>query len=96
MMANNKTNPAEVLGYFNDLKKARRGAVMNSYNNYMGKGGEQQCGKPGKPRCRKKYGKRGGKLKKALGTLAGAAVAVGAGIAGSKALKAFKNNGGFN
>ena len=94
-MANNKTNPAEVLGYFNDLKQAKRGAMMSSYDNYMKKGGAQQCGKPGKPRCRKKFGKRGGKLKKVLGALAGAAAAVGAGIAGNKALKAFKNNGGF-
>ncbi len=94
-MANNKTNPAEVLGYFNDLKQAKRGAMMSSYDNYMKKGGAQQCGRPGKPRCKKKFGKRGGKLKKVLGAVAGAAAAVGAGIAGSKALKAFKNNGGF-
>jgi len=94
-MANNKTNPAEVLGYFNDLKQAKRGAMMSSYDNYMKKGGAQQCGRPGKPKCKKKFGKRGGKLKKVLGAVAGAAAAVGAGIAGSKALKAFKNNGGF-
>ena len=34
-MANNKTNPPEVLKYFNDLKNARRGAMMKSYGNYM-------------------------------------------------------------
>ena len=34
-MANNKTNPPEVWKYFNDLKNARRGAMMKSYGNYM-------------------------------------------------------------
>lgn len=95
-MANNKANSAKVLGYFNDLKQAKKGAMMSSYNNYMkSTGGEQQCGGPGKPRCRKKYGKRGGKLKKvlkAVGTAAGTAAAT---IGGIKLFKNFKDNGGF-
>ena len=95
-MANNKTNPAEVLGYFNDLKQAKRGAMMSSYDNYMKKGGAQQCGRPGKPKCKKKFGKRGGKLKKALGKVAGAAATVGAGVGGYKLYQKFKDNGGFN
>ncbi len=94
-MANKKTNPAEVLGYFNDLKQARKGAMMSSYGNSMKGGGEQQCGGANKPRCKKKFGKRGGKLKKVLGAVAGAAGAAGAAIVGSKLLKKFKDNGGF-
>ncbi len=94
-MANKKTNPAEVLGYFNDLKQAKRGAMMSSYDNYMKKGGEQQCGGANKPKCKKKFGKRGGKLKKVLKAVGTAAATVGAGIAGSKLLKKFKDNGGF-
>ena len=94
-MANKKTNPAEVLGYFNDLKQARKGTMMKSYGNSMKGGGEQQCGGANKPRCKKKYGKRGGKVKKVLKAIGIAAGAAGAAIAGSKILKKFKDNGGF-
>ncbi len=93
-MANKKTNPAEVLGYFNDLKQAKRGAMMSSYDNYMKGGGEQQCGGAGKPKCKKKFGKRGGGGK-VLKAIAGVGAGIVAGIAGSKILKKFKDNGGF-
>ena len=93
-MGNNKANPAEVLGYFNNLKQAKRGAMMSSYDNYMkSTGGEQQCGGPGKRRCRKKYGKRGGKLKKVLKAIAGVGVGVGGGVLFKKAVDKLNNNG---
>ncbi len=92
----NKTNDAAVLGYFNDIKEAKYGAMMNNYNAplaMMSEGGS--CGPGKKRKCKKKFGKRGGKLKKVLRGAGTAALGIGAGIAGSKALKAFKNNGGF-
>mgnify|MGYP003132771745 CR=1 FL=1 len=95
-MGGNRTNPAKVLGYFNDIKEAKYGAMMNNYNAplaMMSEGGS--CGPGKKRKCKKKFGKRGGKLKKVLRGAGTAALAIGAGIAGSKALKAFKNNGGF-
>ena len=94
-MGNNKVNATEVLKYYNDLKQANKNAMMSSYNNYMKGGGEQQCDKP-KKGCKKTFGKRGGKLKKALGKVAGAAATVGAGIGGYKLYQKFKDNGGFN
>ena len=95
-MGGNRTNPAKVLGYFNDIKEAKYGTMMNNYNAplaMMSEGGS--CGPGKKRKCKKKFGKRGGKLKKVLRGAGTAALAIGAGIAGSKALKAFKNNGGF-
>ena len=95
-MGGNRTNPAKVLGYFNDIKEAKYGAMMNNYNAplaMMSEGGS--CGPGKKRKCKKKFGKRGGKLKKVLRGAGTAALAIGAGIAGHKALKAFKNNGGF-
>ena len=96
-MANKKTNPAEVLKYFNDIKQARKGAMMNNYKS--GGASDADCttvmvnGKP-KKRCKKKFGKRGGggKVLKAIASI-GAGIA--AGFAGKKILKNFKDNGGF-
>ena len=93
-MANKKANAPEVLGYFNDLKQARKGAMMNSYNNYMkSTGGEPHCGGAGKPRCFKKSGSRFGKFiskhgKKIAGVLGAGAVA---GLTAGVIRKAKKN-----
>ena len=92
-MGGDKADSAAVLGYFNDLKQARKGAMMSSYDNYMKTGGAQQCGKPGKPRCFKKSGSRFGKFiskhgKKILGTLGAGAVA---GLTAGAIRKAKKN-----
>ena len=55
-MANKKTNPAEVLGYFNDLKQARKGTMMKSY--MEGGSTEEVCsGWP--PNCFKKFKSKG-------------------------------------
>ena len=57
-MANKKTNPAEVLKYFNDIKQARKGAMMNNYKS--GGASDADCttvmvnGKP-KKKCKKKF-----------------------------------------
>jgi len=96
-MANKKTNPAEVLGYFNDLKQAKRDAMMSSYDNYMKTGGAQQCGRPGKPKCFKKSGSRFGKFiskhgKKIVGILGAGAVAGLTAGAINKAKKNKNNN----
>ena len=96
-MANKKTNPAEVLKYFNGLKQTKRGAMMNSYKS--GGASDADCttvmvnGKP-KKKCKKKYGKRGGGGK-VLKAIAGIGVGIGAAVAGSKLLQKFKDNGGF-
>ena len=96
-MANKKTNPTEVLKYFNDIKQVKRGAMMNSYKS--GGASDTDCitvmvnGKP-KKKCKKKYGKRGGGGK-VLKAIAGVGASIVAGIAGSKILKKFKDNGGF-
>jgi hypothetical protein len=93
-----KTNANKVLGTFRNNYEDRKKSMMKSYK--PGGATDANCttvmvnGKP-KKRCKQKSGKRGGKLKKVLGAVAGAAATIGAGIAGSKALKAFKNNGGF-
>ena len=92
-MANKKTNPAEVLGYFNDLKQARKGTMMKSYGNYMQGGGEKQCGGANKPKCKqkKKFGKRGG-LGKFFKALVGIGAGVGAGALFKKGVEKLKND----
>jgi len=97
-MGKNKTNSKEVLDYFNNIKQARKGMYVDSYNDYLQKAkmGNQACGKPGTPKCFRKSGSKLGKFiskhgKTILGILgAGAVAGIGAG-AMSKA-KRNRNN----
>jgi hypothetical protein len=92
-MANKKTDDAQVLKYFADMQKLRKDAMMKSYGNSMKKGGAQQCGRAGKPRCFQKSGSRLGKFiskhgKKIAGVIGAAAVT---GLTAGAIRKAKKN-----
>jgi hypothetical protein len=87
-MRQRQTNSAEVLKHFNDGRQAKRNAMMTGYTDYMQTGG-QSCGKPKK--CKKKSGRRGGKLKNALRVIGGGLLTAGAVVAGNKALNKLKN-----
>ena len=97
-MGKNKTNSKEVLDYFNNIKQARKGMYVDSYNDYLQKAkmGTQACGGAGKPKCFKKFGSKFGKFiskygKPILGGLGIAGVAA-LGIKGMQKAKQNQNN----
>ena len=87
-MANNKTNSAEVLKYFNDIKQARKGTMMKSYGNSMKTGGTN-C-KPG-GKCKKVFKKVGKFVKDNKGSIASA---LGAAAASALTFRHAKKNPG--
>lgn len=70
-MGKNKTNSKEVLDYFNNIKQARKGMYVDSYNDYLQKAklgksmGDQTCGAMGGPGC-PRFLKKGSRFRKAL------------------------------
>jgi hypothetical protein len=94
----NKTNSKEVLDYFNNIKKARQGMYVNSYNDYLQKAqmGTQACGGAGKPKCFKKFGNRFGKFWNNYGKKIATGLGIGAvtalGIKGIQKAKQNQNN----